>query len=98
MAATLSGEVGAVDSTLGSRIAPLAFAGAASVGIARVVQHVHWPSDLPLAAAIGTWSGHVVQSHVHAHGATASAVRGLSIAPAPGQRVMIGWSSLLAER
>ena len=94
MAATLSGEVSAVDPDLGSRIAPLAFAGAASVGIARVVQHVHWPSDLPLAAAIGTWSGHVVQAHVHSHSATASALRGLSVSPAPGHGVSIGWSSL----
>jgi membrane-associated phospholipid phosphatase len=96
MAATLSGEIHNVDPDLASRVTPLIFAGAASVGVARVVQHVHWPSDLPLAAAIGTWSGHVVQAHVHSRGTAATALRGLTVSPAAGQRTLIGWSSLVA--
>ena len=98
MAATLSGEVRRVDSSLARIVTPLVYAGAASVGVARVVQRQHWPSDLPLAAVIGTWSGDVVQAHAHHHGTAASALRGFSVVPEKGGQALIAWSSLAAQR
>lgn len=98
MAATLSGEVHRADSSLARIVTPLVYAGAASVGLARVVQRQHWPSDLPLAAVIGTWSGDVVQAHAHHHGRAASALRGFSVLPEKGGQALIAWSSLAAQR
>jgi membrane-associated phospholipid phosphatase len=43
-------------------IRPLSYTAATGVAIARVYQHKHWVSDLPVAAAIGTWSGSTVES------------------------------------
>ena len=96
MAATVSGEVRRVDSTLARFVTPVVYAGATTVGIARVIQRQHWPSDLPLAAVIGTWSGDVVQAHAHHHGTAANALRGFSLMPEKGRQALIGWSSLAA--
>ncbi len=46
-------------------VGPAAYLTASAIGFARLYQHVHWVSDLPLAAAIGVWSGLAVESHVH---------------------------------
>jgi hypothetical protein len=43
-------------------VRPVAYTAASGVAIARVYQHTHWVSDLPLAAVIGMWSGSVVES------------------------------------
>lgn len=65
MAATLTEEASAWRPGLEHYVGPVAYAAASAIGLARLYQHVHWVSDLPLAAAIGTWSGLAVESHVH---------------------------------
>jgi membrane-associated phospholipid phosphatase len=57
MAAVITGEVDRWHPELAHIVAPIAYGGAGLVGLARMYQNVHWASDLPLAAAIGTWSG-----------------------------------------
>ena len=95
MAATVGPEISRAYPRIGGLVEPLSFGGAAAVGVARVVQHVHWPSDLPLAAVIGTWSGRAVQAHAYKKGPMAVAIRGMMIAPASHGGTTIGWSSLL---
>lgn len=97
MAATLGPELGRFNSRLGDLVEPIAFTGAAAVGVARVIQHVHWPSDLPMAVVIGTWSGRAVQAHAYKRGRVASAIRGMTVAPDSHGRTVIGWSSLLSD-
>jgi membrane-associated phospholipid phosphatase len=43
-------------------VRPVVYAAATGVAIARVYQHKHWVSDLPVAAVIGMWSGSTVES------------------------------------
>jgi membrane-associated phospholipid phosphatase len=93
MAATLGPELGRANARLGDIVGPLAFTGAAAVGVARVIQHVHWPSDLPMAVVIGTWSGRAVEAHAYRRGRVASALRGMTVAPQSNGRTLIGWSS-----
>lgn len=97
LAATLGPEVSRASPRLGRVVEPLAFTGAAAVAVARVIQRVHWPSDLPLAVVIGTWSGRAVQAHVYKKGPMAAAVRGLTIAPTSRGGAIVAWSSLLSE-
>jgi membrane-associated phospholipid phosphatase len=91
MAATISGELRHADCARATLLGDVAFGAAAAVGVARVVQRVHWLSDLPLAAAIGTWSGRVVQAHANDSGRAALILRGLSVARDP-QGLRLGWS------
>ena len=46
-------------------VGPAAYLLATGVGVARLYENVHWASDLPLAAAIGTWAGLGVENHSH---------------------------------
>lgn len=80
-------------------VAPAAYLGATGIGIARIYQHVHWASDLPVAAAIGLWSGWTVESRSKAGRKPARTVAdGISVAPLSDRRVLVSWSSLLASR
>ena len=97
MAATLGPELGRAYPRFGRIAEPLAFGGAAAVAVARVIQRVHWPSDLPMAMVIGTWSGQAVQAHVYKKGPIAAAIRGLLVVPAAHGGTMVGWSSRLSE-
>ncbi|MDB4874209.1 MAG: phosphoesterase PA-phosphatase related protein [Gemmatimonadetes bacterium] len=97
MAATIAGEVDHVDPRIGRIAGPIAYSAAAAVGVARVIQRVHWPSDLPLAVVIGTWSGRAVEKHAYRKGRAAAALRGLSVVPAAGGRTTIAWSSLASR-
>lgn len=65
MASALTEEAAAWHPGLEHYVGPAAYVTASAIGLARLYQHVHWVSDLPLAAAIGTWSGLAVESHVH---------------------------------
>ena len=65
MAAVLTSEVDYWHPGTARIIGPIAYGGAALVGLARMYQNVHWASDLPLAAAIGTWSGLTVVARSH---------------------------------
>jgi membrane-associated phospholipid phosphatase len=91
MAETIRGEVQRADSSRGPIVGVIAFAAATSVGIARVVQRVHWLSDLPVAAVIGTWSGRVIQKHSSDSGSAALLLHGLVVGR-DGNRVQLGWS------
>jgi membrane-associated phospholipid phosphatase len=91
MAATIRGELQRTDSARGSLWGDIALGSAAAVGLARVVQRVHWPSDLPIAAVIGMWSGRVVQEHSRQSGRAAMVLRGLVVGrDSHGYR--LGWS------
>lgn len=46
-------------------VAPLAYATATSVGLARMYNDKHWASDVALGAAIGTLSGRIVLRYAH---------------------------------
>ncbi len=48
-------------------VGPIAYGSGIVVGLARMYQNVHWASDLPVAALIGTWSGISVVSRQHGH-------------------------------
>ena len=96
MATTLSDEIGDVRPDLAPIATRIALTGATAVGVARVFQRMHWPSDLPLAAAIGVWSGSAMHAHLGSHGSGSRLVRGLMFAPGSGGRVEVGWSSLAA--
>ncbi len=67
MASALTEEAAAWHPGLEHYVGPAAYVTASAIGLARLYQNVHWMSDLPLAAAIGTWSGLAVESHVHRH-------------------------------
>jgi membrane-associated phospholipid phosphatase len=97
MAATVSGELHFADSANATMISRLAFGAAAAVGVARVVQRMHWPSDLPLAVVIGTWSGRTVQAHANERGKVGAVLRGLTVGRSPGGRTQLGWSSLAGD-
>lgn len=95
-ATTVAAEVERADSTQARRITVIAFGTAAAVGVARVIQRVHWPSDLPIAAVIGTWSGRTIQRHASDRGELGSLVRGLTVGLGPNRRTQLGWSSVAA--
>lgn len=65
MAAVLTSEVDRWHPGMARIVGPIAYGGAGLVGLARMYQNVHWASDLPLAAAIGTWSGLTVVARSH---------------------------------
>jgi membrane-associated phospholipid phosphatase len=65
MAATLTSEVDLWRPGLGRIVGPIAYGTAGLVGLARMYQNDHWASDLPLAMAIGTWSGLTVVARSH---------------------------------
>jgi membrane-associated phospholipid phosphatase len=67
MAAALTSEVDLWHPGAARIIGPIAYGSAALVGLARMYQNVHWASDLPIAAAIGTWSGLTVVARSHPH-------------------------------
>ena len=67
MAAVFTGEASRWRPAAARFIGPIAYGGAAAIGVARMYQNVHWATDLPVAAAIGTWSGMTVVSYQHAH-------------------------------
>ena len=97
MAATISGEVKRAAPRLAPIVTPAMFTLATAVGVARVAQRDHWPTDLPLAMAIGTWSGNTVQAHSGHRGFFAKALSGIAVAPGPGGRMYVGWSLLSSE-
>jgi len=61
-----------------------------------VYQHVHWPSDLPLAAATGIWSGMFVEARGHRTGQHSAArlLDGLTVMPRSASSMTIAWSSV----
>ena len=94
MAATIAGEVERSDSAHARLVDWLAYGGATAVGVARVAQRMHWPSDLPMAAFIGTWSGRVIQRHAGDAGPLGAILHGLTLGVGPTGATEFGWSSL----
>ena len=46
---------------------PLAYGTASLVGLARIYEHKHWPSDILIGAALGAYAGSKVVRYHHAH-------------------------------
>jgi membrane-associated phospholipid phosphatase len=104
MAAVITGEVDRWHPGLARIVGPIAYGGAGLVGLARMYQNVHWASDLPLAAAIGTWSGITIiarteprrqRSEARARDLPAGLVdvlRATSLVPLPGHGAGLSWS------
>ncbi len=67
LAAALTGESANWEPGFQRYVGPASYLLATGVGLARLYQNVHWASDLPLAAAIGTWAGQAVENHAHPH-------------------------------
>lgn len=95
LAAAVSGEVEHVAPNLAKFVTPASYSAASMIAIARVYQHVHWPSDLPIAAAIGIWSGRTLEARGHAREVRSKLLDGLSVLPLSASSVTIGWSSLI---
>jgi membrane-associated phospholipid phosphatase len=64
-------------------VAPLAYAAATGVGLARMYHDKHWASDVALGAAIGTLSGRLVVRY--AHGRPRNLVDRIALRPAAGR-------------
>jgi membrane-associated phospholipid phosphatase len=104
MAAALTSEADQWHPGLARIIGPIAYGGAGLVGLARMYQNVHWASDLPVAAAIGTWSGLTVvarshrnarQSGVQTGGLSTALVeilRSTTVVPVAGHGAALSWS------
>ena len=95
VASALTGEAAAWRPGSERYVGPVAYLTASAVAMARLYQHVHWVSDLPLAAAIGTWSGLSVESHVHPSRHTSSiawVLQSTTIQRMPNGGTMVGWS------
>lgn len=103
-AAVITGEVDRWHPGLAHIVGPIAYGGAGLVGFARMYQNVHWASDLPLAAAIGTWSGLTVIARTHTKRQPSAArtrdlpagltelLRSTSIAPLASHGAGLSWS------
>jgi len=93
-ASVLSSEVAWHDPELARFVTPVVYSAAAGVAVARLYQHVHWVSDLPLAAAIGTWAGMTVVGRARAHTQhwPARIIHATTVAPAPRGGVALAWS------
>lgn len=65
MAAAITGEADLWHPGSARIVGPVAYGTAGLIGLARMYQNVHWASDLPLAVAIGTWSGLTVVARSH---------------------------------
>jgi hypothetical protein len=91
MATTISAELKRADAPHVQLFSALAFGAASAVGVARVVQRVHWLSDLPVAAVIGIWSGRAVQAHSSDSKSGARLLRGVVVG-GDAKRVRVGWS------
>ena len=104
MASVVTAEVDRWHPGLARIVGPIAYGGAGLVGLARMYQNVHWASDLPLAAAIGTWSGLTVVARSHrntrqsglqsggAPSALLAMLRSTSVVPVAGGGKALTWS------
>jgi membrane-associated phospholipid phosphatase len=103
MATVVTDEVDQWHPGMARIIGPIAYGGAGLVGLARMYQNVHWASDLPLAAAIGTWSGLTVIARSHRNakqsvapsgdlGALVQVLRSTTVVPAAGRGAGLAWS------
>jgi membrane-associated phospholipid phosphatase len=61
LATAITAEAERTGRRWGRYVRPIAYAAASGVAVARVYQHTHWASDLPMAAVIGMWSASTVE-------------------------------------
>ena len=104
MAAALTSEADRWHPGMARFVGPIAYGGAGLVGLARMYQNVHWASDLPIAAAIGTWSGLTVVARSHPHAqqsdtrtgglptAIVEMLRSTTVVPVAGHGAALTWS------
>jgi membrane-associated phospholipid phosphatase len=104
MAAALTSEADQWRPGLGRIIGPIAYGSAGLVGLARMYQNDHWASDLPLAMAIGTWSGLTVVARSHPKYVKRSDIRtsvpdpiveilrSTTVVPVAGHGAALSWS------
>lgn len=110
MAAVLTSEADRWHPGLARIIGPIGYGGAGLIGLARMYQNVHWASDLPLAAAIGTWSGLTVVARSHRNvrksgtrsgdvpGALVEMLWSTTVVPVAGRGAALSWSIPLQVR
>lgn len=102
LASSLASEANWWNPKLGQYVTPVVYAAAGCIGLARMYQNVHWASDLPLGAFIGTWSGLTVVARAHARGknrlerflTSAGVVAATSTGPVLGWSVPAGGPSI----
>jgi membrane-associated phospholipid phosphatase len=104
MASVVTAEVDRWHPEFARIVGPIAFGSAGLVGLARMYQNVHWASDLPIAAAIGTWSGLTVVARSHRSSKQSGTVSGgprsallemlrsTSVVPVAGHGKALTWS------
>jgi len=97
MASAITEETSDWQSSFEPYVGPAAYAGASAIALARIYQRVHWMSDLPLAIAIGTWSGLSVESHsrhkrTHINTVVRRIVDATTIARTADGETLVGWS------
>jgi membrane-associated phospholipid phosphatase len=104
MATVITGEVDRWHPGLTRIVGPVAYGGAGLVGLARMYQNVHWASDLPVAAAIGTWSGMTIMARTYPQRQRSEArardlpaglvdvLRATSVVPIAGHGAALSWS------
>lgn len=95
MASALTGEAAYWRPGLQRYVGPASYITATAIGLSRLYQNVHWTSDLPLAIAIGTWSGLTVENRAHkGHKSRVidRIVTSATIARAPDGRTIVGWT------
>lgn len=75
-------------------VAPVMYGGATAVGLSRMYNNAHWASDIVAGAAIGTLAGLKVVRYNHSGRETLVDrwLLGMSVLPAPGGGVGVGWS------
>jgi membrane-associated phospholipid phosphatase len=98
LATAVSEEAKACNPAAARFVVPASYSIATLIAAARVYQHVHWPSDIPVGAAIGYLSGKFVEDRAH-HGrqmtTTRRAIDGLTVVPRSATTLTIAWSSML---
>jgi membrane-associated phospholipid phosphatase len=92
-ASTVAGELARDSVAHAQLLGGAAFTLAAGVGVARVIQRVHWPSDLPLGAFIGLWSGYSIQARANRQSAFSRSVGGVQVGGDGAGRLALGCSS-----
>ncbi len=95
MAAALTGEADECHLGFDRYVGPLAYSAAGAVALSRLYEHVHWVSDLPLAVAIGSWSGLTVEGRAHWNSDRSTAksiVASTILQRAPDGATQLGWT------
>ena len=93
-ASSLTSEIHRVYPHLTWFAGPVLYAGATTVGLARMYHNKHWASDVALGAAIGTFSGRKVVQYQHGHPGNRldQIMLGTSLTPDPHGGARLSWT------